>query len=63
MLPKPTQGWTVTTLRERILTIGAKVMSHGKCRVSQLAEVAVPRPLFADLVERIGRLWLVCASG
>jgi hypothetical protein len=29
----------------------------------QLAEVAVPRKLFAAILERIGRLRLECASG
>jgi hypothetical protein len=63
VLPKPIQDWTLTTLREKLVKIGAKVVSHAKYMVFQLAEVAVPRQLFAALVERIGRLRLVCASG
>ena len=63
VLPKPIQSWTLTTLREKLVKIGAKVVSHGKYLVFQLAEVAVPRQLFAALLERIGRLRLVCASG
>jgi hypothetical protein len=63
VLPKPIQGWTLTTLREKLVKIGAKVVWHAKYMVFQLAEVAVPRQLFAALVERIGRLRLVCASG
>ena len=51
------------SLREKLVKIGAKVVSHAKYRVFQLAEVAVSRPLFAAIVERIGRLRLVCASG
>jgi hypothetical protein len=43
--------------------IGAKVVSHAKYIVFQLAEVAVPRQLFAAILERIGRLRLACASG
>jgi hypothetical protein len=43
--------------------IGAKVVSHAKYLVFQLAEVAVPRQLFSALVERIGRLRLARASG
>jgi hypothetical protein len=39
------------------------VVWHAKYLVFQLAEVAVPCPLFAALVERIGRLRLSCASG
>ena len=46
-----------------MVKIGAKVIAHAKYRVFQLAEVAVPRQLFAAIVERIGRLRLACASG
>ena len=30
VLPKPSQGWTLTTLREKLLKIGAKVVAHAK---------------------------------
>jgi hypothetical protein len=63
VLPKPIQSWTLTTLREKLVKIGAKVVSHAKYLVFQLAEVAVPRELFAALLERIGWLRLSCASG
>src|SRR5262245_16415165 len=63
VLPKPIQGWTLATLREKLVKIGAKVVSHAKYLVFQLAEVAVPRPLFAAIVERIARLRPACASG
>jgi hypothetical protein len=43
--------------------IGAKVVSHAKYLVFQLAEVAVPRQLFAAVLGRIGRLRLAEASG
>jgi hypothetical protein len=63
VLPKPIRSWTLTTLREKLVKVGAKVVSHAKYLVFQLAEVAVPRKLFAAIVERIGRLRLACASG
>ena len=63
VLPKPIQGWTLTTMREKLVKIGAKVVSHAKYVVFQLAEVAVPLQVFAALVERIGRLRPECASG
>src|SRR5262249_12781447 len=63
VLPKPIQGWTLTALREKLIKIGAKVVSHSKYVMFQLAEVAVPRELFARLLTRIGRLRLACASG
>jgi Transposase DDE domain group 1 len=63
VLPKPIRSWTLRTLREKLVKIGAKVVSHAKYVVFQLAEVAVPRPVFAAIVKRIGRLRLACASG
>ncbi len=62
-LPRPVRTWTLTTLREKLIKIGAKVVSHAKYLVFQLAEVAVPRQLFTAILERIGRLRLACASG
>ena len=63
VLPKPTLGWTLTTLREKRIEIGAKVVAHAKYVTFQLAEVAVPRQLFAQILERIARLCPTCASG
>ena len=63
VLPKPVRGWTLTTLREKLIKIGAKVVRHAKYVVFQLAEVAVPRKLFAAILTRIGRLRLACDSG
>jgi hypothetical protein len=63
VLPRPIRGWTLTTLREKLVKIGAKVVSHAKYVIFQLAEVAVPRQLFAAILERIARLRLTFASG
>ena len=35
--------WSLTTLREKLVKIGAKVVRHGRYVAFQLAEVAVPR--------------------
>jgi Transposase DDE domain group 1 len=55
-LPRPVRTWTLTTLREKLIKIGAKVVRHAKAVTFQLAEVAVPRALFAAILGRIGRL-------
>jgi hypothetical protein len=60
---KPVRAWTLTTLREKLVKIGAKVVRHARSVILQLAEVAVPRALFAALLRRIGRLRLASASG
>jgi hypothetical protein len=62
-IPKPIQGWTLTTLREKRIQIGAKVIAHAKYIIFQLAVVAVPRQLFARILERIARLCPAWASG
>ncbi len=55
-LPRPVRTWTLTTLREKLIKIGAKVVHHARAVTFQLAEVAVPRELFAAIQARIGRL-------
>jgi Transposase DDE domain group 1 len=54
--PRPVRTWTLTTLREKLIKIGAKVVSHAKAVTFQMAEVAAPRALFAAILGRIGRL-------
>ena len=55
-LPRPVRTWSLTTLREKLIKIGAKVVHHARSVTFQLAEVAVPRALFAAILARIGRL-------
>jgi hypothetical protein len=55
-LPKPVRHWSMTTLREKLIKIGAKVTRHSKYVFFQLAEVAVTRNLFAAILDRIARL-------
>jgi hypothetical protein len=55
-LPDEVGQWTLTTLREKLIKIGARIMRHSRYVVFQLAEVAVPRALFAAILRRIDRL-------
>ena len=57
-LPKPVRHWSLTTLREKLIKIGAKVTRHSKYVFFQLAEVVVTRNLFAGILDRIARLAL-----
>ena len=52
------ERWFLTTLREKLVKIGARTLRHGRCVVFQLAEVAVPRALFAEILRRIDDLRL-----
>jgi hypothetical protein len=55
-LPREVKHWSLTTLREKLIKIGAKVVSHSKTMMFQMAEVAVPQKLFAAILDRIARL-------
>jgi transposase InsO family protein len=45
-------------LKEKLIKIGAKIVSHGRYVVFQMAEVAIPRNLFADILRLITELRL-----
>ena len=55
-LPKSIKDWSLRTMREKLVKIGAKVVSHARYVTFQLAEVLVSRSLFREILERIHRL-------
>jgi hypothetical protein len=55
-LPKEVDHWSLTTIREKLVKIGAKVVAHGRYVTFQMAEVAVPRDLFRKILRLIGEL-------
>jgi hypothetical protein len=55
-MPKTAEPWSLTSLREKLIKIGAKVISHGRYVTFQMAEVAVPRQMFHDILRLIARL-------
>ncbi len=55
-LPLEAEHWSLTMLREKLVKIGAKVVSHGRYVTFQLAEVAVPRNLFREILRLIDDL-------
>ncbi len=55
-LPQEVEHWSLTTLREKLIKIGAKVVRHGRYVAFQLAEVAISRTLFAKILRLIGQL-------
>jgi hypothetical protein len=54
--PQEVERWSLTTLREKLVKISARIVRHGRYVVFQLAEVAVPRALFPEILHRID--WL-----
>jgi hypothetical protein len=55
-LPEAVKQWSLTSLREKLVKIGAKVVRHGRYVIFQMAEVAVPRMLFAEILRLIAEL-------
>ena len=49
-LTEEVEHWSLTTLREKLVKIGAKVVRHGRYVTFQLAEVAVSRDLFRKIL-------------
>jgi hypothetical protein len=54
--PEPIKDWSLTSLKEKLIKIGAKLVSHGRYVAFQMAEVAIPRSLFAEILQLIGEL-------
>jgi hypothetical protein len=54
--PDPIKDWSLTSLKEKLIKIGAKVVSHGRYVAFHMAEVAIPRNLFADVLRLIAEL-------
>ncbi len=54
--PEPIKDWSLTSLKEKLIKIGAKVVSHGRYVAFQMSEVAIPRNLFADILRLIAEL-------
>ena len=42
-IPKTAEPWSLTSLREKLIKIGAKVVSHGRYTAFQMAEAGAPR--------------------
>ena len=55
-MPEPIKNWSLTSLKEKLIKIGAKVVGHGRYVAFQMAEVAVPRMLFAEILRLIAEL-------
>ena len=45
--PEPIKDWSLTSLKKKLIKIGAKVVSLSRYVAFQMAEVAIPRNLFA----------------
>jgi hypothetical protein len=62
-MPKTAEPWSLTSLRERLIKIGAKVVSHGRYVTFQMAEAAMPRQMFREILSLIALLRVPPAPG
>jgi len=60
-LPKEVSHWSLSSIQLKLIKIGAKIISHSRMTVFQMAEVAVPGRLFRSMLSRIHRLGRACA--
>jgi hypothetical protein len=51
--PKPIKDWSQTSLMETLIKIAVNIVHHDRPVAFQMAEVAVPRILFADILQLI----------
>jgi len=54
--PEPIKDWSLTSLKEKLIKIGAKIVSHGRYVVFQMAEVAIQRQMFQEILRLIAEL-------
>ena len=54
--PEAIKDWSLTSLKEKLIKIGAKVVSHGCYIIFQMAEVAIARQMFQEILRLIAEL-------
>ena len=52
----PIKTWSLTTLKEKLIKIAAKIVGHARYVAFQEAEFAIPKSLFADILRMIAEL-------
>ena len=58
-LPGKVSHWSLRSIQLKLIKIWAKVISHSRRTIFQMAEVAVPGELFERLLDRIRSLGTV----
>lgn len=54
--PEVIETWTLTSLRERLIKTGARLVRHGRYAAFQMAATALPRKVFAGALGLINSL-------
>ena len=54
--PELIERWSLTSLRERLIKTGVRLVRHARYAIFQMAEVALPRQVFAGILALINGL-------
>ena len=55
-LPKQMETWRLTSLKERVIKVGARLVMHARRFVFQMAEVSLTRVMLAEILRKIRHL-------
>jgi hypothetical protein len=55
-MPEAIEIWSLTSLRERLIKTGARLVRHARYVIVQMAEAALPRTVFAGILGLINGL-------
>jgi hypothetical protein len=56
LAPELIERWSLTSLRERLIETGARLVHHARYAVFQFAKAALPRKVFASVLGLINGL-------
>ncbi len=56
VLPGKVKHWSLRILLVKLIKIGAKILRHSRYVIFQMAEVALRKEIFAEIISRINRL-------
>jgi len=60
--PEPIKDWSLTSLKDKLIKIGAEVVSYGRYVIFQMAEVAIAWQMFQEILRLIAELRLLPPS-
>jgi len=55
-LPRQMETWSLTSLKERVIKVGARMVKHARMLVFQMAEVSMTRGMLAEILKRVRQL-------
>jgi hypothetical protein len=55
-MPKTAEPWSLTSLRKKLIQIGAKIIRHGRYVTFKMAEIAVSRQMFQEILSLVATL-------